>query len=317
MELPWELRRAIEEEAKGVPFSRLAAASGRLTSVYREKSGADKRLIAGREDALAYAAVRMPATYGAAAEALRKAAELFDGEIRTLSDAGAGCGAVGWTAGEIFPALEKVICTERDPDMSALGKWLMAKVGFPYDTEWREKDLNEGLLPSADLVTASYVLNELSSGKRRALTRRLWESAEKLLVLIEPGTPAGFSGLLEARETLLPLGAHLLAPCPGRETCPLPENDWCHFTVRVPRSRLHKRIKGGEVPYEDEKYCFLAVVREQAEPCGARILRHPKKEAGKITLRLCTRDGIAERVVTAKDGTDFKRARKSDGGDCF
>lgn len=107
MELPWELRRAIEEEAEGVPFSRLAAASGRLTSVYREKSGADKRLIAGREGALAYAAVRMPATYGAAAEALRKAAELFDGEIRTLSDAGAGCGAVGWAAGRFFRLLKK------------------------------------------------------------------------------------------------------------------------------------------------------------------------------------------------------------------
>lgn len=317
MELPQSIKQAVEEEAETIPLSRLIAASERLTAAYREKSGADQRLVSDREEALAYAVVRMPATYGAAAEALQKTSELFGGEIRTMSDAGAGCGAVGWAAGECFPSLEKIICTERDPNMSALGKKLMEKVGFSVEAEWRERDLNEGGFPSADLVTASYVLNELSPAKRQVLTERLWESAGKLLILIEPGTPVGFAGLLEVRKTLLSLGAHLLAPCPDRAECPLPESDWCHFTARVPRSRLHKRLKGGEVPYEDEKYCFLAAVREKATPCAARILRHPKKEPGKITLRLCTEDGVTERIVSAKNGADFKRARKSDSGDCF
>lgn len=317
MELPPRIKQVLEAEAETIPLSRLIAASGRLSGAYREKSGADRRLIAGREDALAYAVARMPATYGAAVSAFQKTSELFGGEIRTVLDAGAGCGAVGWAAAECFPSLERLVCAEREPQMSALGKKLMKEVGFPCDAEWQERDLNEGGLSSADLVTASYVLNEFSPPNRRTLTEQLWQSAGKLLILIEPGTPVGFSGLLEARKTLLSLGAHLLAPCPDRAECPLPEGDWCHFTVRVPRSRLHKRLKGGEAPYEDEKYCFLAAAREREEPCAARILRHPRIEPGKITLRLCTPDGIAERIVTAKDGKDFKRARKSDSGDCF
>lgn len=317
MELPQELKQIIEAETEPLPPKRLAAASEKLSAAYREKSGADAPLIAGREESLAYAVVRMPATYGAASEALKKSAALFDGEIHTLFDAGAGCGAVGWAAAELFPDLEKAVGIERDPHMSAIGSFLMEKGGFPFPFEWRRENLNDAVFPSADLVTASYVLNELSPPKRRALTERLWTAAEKMLILIEPGTPVGFSGLLEARRQLLSLGARLLAPCPGNNDCPLSENDWCHFTARVPRSKLHKKIKGGDAPYEDEKYCFLAAVREEMPPCSARILRHPKIEPGKITLRLCTRDGIAERVVTAKSGADFKRARKSNCGDCF
>lgn len=317
MELPQELKQILEAEAEPIPLKRLAAASEKLTAAYREKSGADAPLIASREEALAYAVVRMPATYGAASEALKRSASLFDGEIRSLLDAGAGCGAVGWAAAELFPDLEKAVGIERDPHMSALGSLLMEKGGFPLDFEWRRENLTEAAFPSADLVTASYVLNELSPPKRRALTERLWAAAGKMLILIEPGTPVGFSELLDARRQLISLGARLLAPCPGDRDCPLPENDWCHFTARVPRSKLHKKLKGGDAPYEDEKFCFLTAVRGEALPCSARILRHPKIESGKVTLRLCTRDGIAERVVTAKNGADFKRARKSNSGDCF
>ena len=95
----------------------------------------------------------------------------------------------------------------------------------------------------------------------------------------------------------------------------LPADDWCHFTARVARSKLHKQLKGGDAPYEDEKFCFLAVAREPCET-KARILRHPKIESGLITLKLCTDNGICERKITRKDPL-FKAARKSDSGDSF
>ncbi|MCM1335983.1 MAG: small ribosomal subunit Rsm22 family protein, partial [Eubacterium sp.] len=274
-------------------------------------------LIASCEEALAYAVVRMPATYGAAAAALKSAAELYDGEVYSLLDAGAGCGAVGWAAKEIFPSIVSAVGVERDPRLSALGEALMERGDYPLDFEWRREDLNLAALPAADLVAASYVLNELSPPKRRTLVERLWAATGKMLVLVEPGTPAAFAGLLETRRLLLSLGAEILAPCPGNHDCPLPEDDWCHFTVRVPRSRLHKRLKGGDAPYEDEKYCFLAAAREGTKPCSARVLRHPRIEPGRVALRLCTPDGVADRIVTARDGKDFKRARKSNSGDRF
>ena len=37
--------------------------------------------------------------------------------------------------------------------------------------------------------------------------------------------------------------------------------DWCHFTQRLPRSRAHKQIKGAELPFEDEKFSYVALTR--------------------------------------------------------
>ena len=107
----------------------------------------------------------------------------------------------------------------------------------------------------------------------------------------------------------------MAAPCPSGGECKLPADDWCHFTARVARTKLHKQLKGGDVPYEDEKFCFLAVSRTECEG-KSRILRHPKIESGKITLRICSEQGISDKMVTKKSSF-FKAARKSDCGDSF
>lgn len=166
----------------------------------------------------------------------------------------------------------------------------------------------------------SYCLNELTETVRRKAVEQLWSSTQRLLLIVEPGTPDGYSRILSARQQLIGLGAHIAAPCPHENACPLTvgaePGDWCHFTVRVARSRLHKQLKGGDVPYEDEKFCFLAASREEVSPCAARVLRHPRIDSGRITLKLCTPGGAEERMVTKKS-TQFKAARKSDAGNSF
>ena len=109
----------------------------------------------------------------------------------------------------------------------------------------------------------------------------------------------------------------MVAPCTHSGECQLKEDDWCHFACRVSRSRLHKLMKGGDVPYEDEKFSFLAMSKAPCQPAPSRILRHPLKEAGRITLRLCSENGIAEKTVTKKHGDLFKKARKANSGDPF
>ena len=76
-------------------------------------------------------------------------------------------------------------------------------------------------------------------------------------------------------------------------------------------------FKGGDVPYEDEKFSYLAVAKEPARPAECRILRLPQKESGRIALRLCMQEGIQDKAVTKKQGELFKRARKADSGDAF
>ena len=318
MELPYELKRIIEDEAQKIKTSSLSAAATAISDKYRSEKGNGSRIVTDSTETTAYSAVRMPATFGAVSAALSYAKECADIEIRSLIDVGAGTGAAAWAFAEIFDEAERVICLEREASMSCFGRYLMEEGGFPAEYFWKEFDISSNeITDKADLVTASYMLNELNEKSRTIAVEKLWKAAEKMLLIVEPGTMAGYRNIIKARELLISMGAKIAAPCPAECACLLPENDWCHFTVRVARTKLHKALKGGDVPYEDEKFCYIAAVRGEAKPCKNRILRHPKIESGKITLRLCSGESIAEQIVTKKNGDLFKKARKADCGDTF
>ncbi len=318
MEFPLPLRTAIENQVQKAGVAGLAQEAKELSRRYREESGQGKRLVATDRQALTYAAMRMPATFGAVAAALERIVSLLKESPTSLLDVGAGTGAVAWAANELWE-LQSVTCLEREASMARLGQTLM-EAGPPalQNARWIAGDLTAaGPLPAAELVTASYVLNEVLPQNRPAALSRLWEAAESLLLLVEPGTPEGFGQIRAARDFLLSQGAFLLAPCPQDGACPLPAEDWCHFTCRVARSRLHRQLKEGDAPYEDEKFCYLAFCRTKGTRAGARVLRHPQVESGKITLRLCTASGIRTLPVRKRDGALFKLARKVSCGDEF
>lgn len=315
MEFPAELRGEIERLLSGESTEKLTSAAEGLSRRYRENSGTGRSLAASRRDILAYAAVRMPATFGAVSKALELSLECIPNGsgFSTLLDVGAGTGAASHAA-YALTGCGSVTCVEREPEMLSVGSQLTELCGVP--AVWKRGDITAGLDEKAELVICSYCLNELSANARRSAAEGLWNSTERLLLIVEPGTPEGFANILAARERLVELGAHIAAPCPQEGACPMEKGDWCHFTVRVARSRLHKQLKGGDVPYEDEKFCFIAASREAVQPCAARVLRHPRIDSGRITLRLCTPDGTEERMVTKKS-PQFKAARKSDAGDSF
>ena len=311
MEFPYEIREYVEELA--AKQDGLQKAAERLSERYRAESGSGSPLVNGSRDILAYAAVRMPATFGAAAKALELTLKHFGGEIGSVLDVGAGTGAASLAA-QFITGCGDITCLEREQGMIDLCRELSRRCGA--DFRWIKRDISSGLERRADMVISAYCLNEMTADRRRLALEQLWSAADKLLVLIEPGTPEGFSQIKQARELLTGLGGSIAAPCPNIGECPLTEGDWCHFTARIARGRLHKRLKGGDAPYEDEKFGFIAASRKPCEPCAARILRHPRIEAGRITLRLCTAQGVEERTVTRKDPR-FKAARKSGSGEVF
>lgn len=314
MEFPAELRGEVERLLSEENTDKLAKSAEGISERYRENNGSGKRLVSSRRDILAYSAVRMPATFGAVSRSLELALECFpDDGFSTVLDIGAGTGAATHAAA-LAADCGEFTCVEREPEMISVGKQLTEFCGIP--AVWKQGDITSGFDEKAELVMCSYCLNELTESARKKAVERLWNSTQRLLLIVEPGTPEGYSRILSAREQLIGLGAHIAAPCPHEDACPLEKGDWCHFTVRVARSRLHKQLKGGDVPYEDEKFCFLAVSREEVAPCGARVLRHPRIDSGRITLRLCTPNGVEERMVTKKS-PQFKAARKSDAGDSF
>lgn len=184
---------------------------------------------------------------------------------------------------------------------------------------WLEVDLTgDGPLPRAELVCEGYMLGELAGERRAGVARRLFEAAEQMLLLIEPGTPQGAENLAAVREALVKEGAYVAAPCPaGTAACPMAGEDWCHFAVRVQRTRLHRELKGGQAPYEDEKFAYLALMKRPPEtPCAARVLRHPQIAPGRVALTLCEGGEKAQRLITKKDPL-WKRARKISAGEAL
>lgn len=319
MELPFELSAAIEEQLSSIPAKKLSELAGRLSDNYRRgKALEGEAYIDTYEDALAYVAFRLPATFAAAYFAMSQVKErMLDLRPRTFLDAGAGPGTAMWAAAEIWPELERMTLVEREQSMMDIGKKLASHSGLPSikQAEWVKADVRDkwDILPH-DVVIASYVLNELPERNIEPLIVKLWESAEKLLILIEPGTPSGFSLIRRVRERLLLQGANVVAPCPHSGPCPIAQDDWCHFSQRLARSRLHRQVKGGTLSYEDEKFAFVCLSRTSGSDVKGVVIRHPQIRKGHIYLRVCTPDGIEDIVVTRKDKVKFKEARKLEWG---
>ena len=319
MEFPLELKNAIDIKASAWKPSDLRKTSAAITARYKNESGKGKKLIISELDAVVYSAVRMPATFAAVSQALYYALEgsgIERKEIHTLLDVGAGTGTAAWAADTVLE-LDEIVCLERERAMSALGaEYMQSGSEALKRAEWISSDLTaDNFLYTADLVTASYVLNELTEENRIKALKKLWNTAKKMLIIIEPGTPEGFRQMKAARDLLIGEGAYLAAPCPHENQCRLAENDWCHFTVRVQRGKLHKMIKDADVPYEDEKFIYMAFVHTKPERKGARILRHPNTQKGRVTLEICTESENKIETITKTKKEFYKAAKKSQCGD--
>ena len=288
-----------------------------LSARYRDKTTASgRRLMTGENDALAYALSRMPATYGAAERVFKQINAAFDGtEITTFADAGAGTGAATFAAFQTFPSLKEALCLEREPAVSGIGEKLTQKACLP--ARWRSFDLTKnGLSDTADLIACAYVLNELSDADGQTALTTLWNATGRFLAIIEPATPEDCRRLLKIRRSLIQKGAFIVAPCPHENDCPAGVDGWCHFSVRVARGKLHKTLKSGSAPYEDEKFSYLIASKEPPKHRFSRILRHPVTRSGCVDLTLCRPDGVIEKkTFSRRDGEKYKAAKKSNWGD--
>ena len=104
--------------------------------------------------------------------------------------------------------------------------------------------------------------------------------------------------------------------CPHNKKCPInPETDWCSFYVRVSRGWIQRQAKNGELGYEDEKFSYIAVSKTPIKQENSIILRHPQIAKGYVKVKLCTKNGIEEKIYSKKDKEIYKKIRKLDAGD--
>lgn len=318
MELPAPLRLAIDRLLENTPLPALRQAAKTLSDRYRAEVRDGRLHMADDLAVKAYLAQRMPATYAAVHASLDALAEARPGfSPKTLLDIGSGPGTVLWAAADLWPDLERATMLEAGTAARSTGQGLAGE-GISARTEWLAGDATLALpaLAPTDLVTLAYVLDELPPPAVTRLIERLWALAAGALLIVEPGTPAGWRRILDVRAQLIAAGGHILAPCPHHAPCPLVAPDWCHFSRRVARSRLHRLAKDAEVPWEDEKFIYLAVSRQPAPQQRARVLAPPKAGSGKVSLKLCRPGGsAAEQLFSKRDGAAYKAARRAGWGD--
>ncbi len=267
---------------------------------------------------MAYVLARMPATFGSIKYVLNELKNRYNGRIHSILDIGSGPGTTMWAASEVFPEA-KITLLEQDSSLIALGKRLASKSHHALikNTQWVAEDvLRREQFPESDLITVSYAMGEWPQSLWSEITKKLWASAKQALIIVEPGTMPGFNVIRHMRQQLINDGAQMVAPCPHTLQCPMPAEDWCHFSVRIERSRMHRHVKGGSLGYEDEKFSYVAVSKSYAELPNARILRHPLKRSGHVSFMLCTKDqGLINKIISRRDGELYKRARHLEWGD--
>ncbi len=321
--MPHTLSRALEAVLDGLPADPLRRATASLIDAYRSGAPPTAQVLRDPTTAAAYAAYRMPATHAAVSRALRHATELApDLDVRSVLDVGGGTGAATWAAAEAFESLERATVLDGSADALALGARIGRHGPAPVaGAQWSRMVLGPGTaLPAAELVVVSYLLGELAEPLQAPVVDAALGAASRLVLVVEPGTPRGYAAVLAARSRLTDAGWHVLAPCPQDGACPVAARagDWCHFAVRLDRSALHRRVKGGRLGHEDEKFSYVLASRGPVAPAGGRVLRHPVTRKGLVQLEVCDSDGSAGRVVvTKRDPIAYRAARDASWGDTW
>jgi ribosomal protein RSM22 (predicted rRNA methylase) len=315
-ELPAGLKVALEAKLHGRARDEIAARAAQISKTYRNSG--NSRVIASEADALAYALVRMPATYAAVTACLNALLEVrADFAPISLLDVGAGPGTASWAAAETFSSLQNFMLL----DINAALQSLALELGREHTrlaamTSRRDAHALDEAEP-ADLVIASYLIGEVGDAERRTLTERLWAKTRDTLLVVEPGTPAGYGRIIALRAQLIAAGAHVAAPCPHDRQCPLSTPDWCHFAQRLPRLRAHIQVKGAELPFEDEKFSYVVLTRNALARRFSRVLAPPVLNKVEVSAKLCTADGVSFTKVPRRDKAAYAKARRWRSGEAL
>lgn len=257
----------------------------------------------------AYLQARMPATAAAVSHVLNEVAGRIAIPIKSLLDLGAGPGTGLLVAKEIFQDIDLATLIEKNESMIKKGKEIV-------DADWVNADIEEFIPTAHDLALFAYSFGEIRESSQIQALKRAWDAA-RILVIVEPGTPRGFSSILKAREHLIEWKGQMIAPCPHMKKCPMQGEKWCHFSVRLERTREHRQLKGGKLGWEDEKFSYVAFSKDPIECAEARIIGHPHIRTGNVALQLCTNEGLLEKTISKKERTLYKIGRKAKWGDPF
>ncbi len=287
-ELPQDVVYTLKELSESETNSKKhqAKAYAELSKNYRNQNYEEL----DSSQAIAYAQARMPATYNV----IRYVLEKFKDKGETFSnvlDVGAGVGTL------------KIALQNHEIEYEAVEKSDSMRKVFKKLNNSEIKIYAEDFLKfhsekQYQAVFASYFMNEIKD--KNAVLKKLFSLAEQYVFIIEPGTPNGFKNIIEAKKLANQLSWYPLFPC-ASTGCNLSKQDWCHFSIRVPRTKLHTNLKNATLPYEDEKFCYIIFSKKETEFRNNNvIIKRPIKKSGHVILDVCSGQGIQRIIRTDK-----------------
>ena len=220
--------------------------SAELSKRYRDAGMRAGPRARSPEEIAAYALTRLPATFAAVSTVLAELRLQWQGFApKSQLDLGAGLGAAAWAAAGLWPSLEDMVAIELEASMLAAGRSLAgAGPQAVARSRWQQGDAAQELPNEMfDLVTISYLLNEIDAAMVAPMIERAWAATRGAIVIVEPGTPDGYLRVIAARAQLLALGGYTVAPCPhdGRARWPAASGAISPFAWRDRRSIGRRR----------------------------------------------------------------------------
>ena len=76
-----------------------------------------------------------------------------------------------------------------------------------------------------------------------------------------------------------------------------------------------QQVTTAELPYEDEKFIYVALTRAPMARRPARVLAQPVVTKIAVTAKLCTNHGVVSAIAPRRDKIAYARFRKYNWGD--
>jgi ribosomal protein RSM22 (predicted rRNA methylase) len=324
--LPEPIEEAIIEILNERDTTEIDVSAHNLHDKYTaQDKGKHKSYFQDFESTIAYLALRVPATYAQIHAAFANTKELLPNwQPKTVLDIGSGPGTAIWAARDIWPSITNATALEQHNALVSLGKQIAESSGLTTTTSWQRQDVREGIEEddsTYDVVVIANVLNELSPTSADKLIGQALNKTSGVLIIIEPGTPAGNTIVQNAAKKLGKAGT-LIAPY--IDNVFVEDTDYyLHFSQKFIRPEFHRRLRQQmresslmASDWEDAKYTFTVVSKRDPEikPWG-RCVGSKQLQKGFLEIPILTKDGIEKVKVMKRHKEQYNFARDLKWGD--
>ncbi|MBP9719087.1 MAG: hypothetical protein KBD46_01340 [Candidatus Levybacteria bacterium] len=275
-------------------------------------------------DALAYLALRTPATYAQIFGSFSHITDtLMDFKPKTMLDIGSGPGTGVWAAKQIWDSLEEATCLDRERSFLTLGREISNAASLSVKLSLQQGNaayIIENDTTKYDIVLLANMLGELDTAQRDHLIGSAYNHCKGIMVIVEPGTPEGSAIVYKAAKSLS--HEQILAPY-SNNTLIEDTNHWLHFPQRFIRPEFQRRVRQHmrdsslmASDWEEAKYAYVAIGNNMisTKPWG-RCVGAPTLYKGYLQIPIMTTDGMEVVKVMKRHKQQYLFAKKLKWGE--